>query len=92
MNAYEQKLAARKERLEAKAEKLDAVASAEFRKADMREEVSGIPFGQPILVGHHSEGKHRRAIDKAHRAMGRGVEASKAADAARERAATPQAA
>jgi len=24
--------------------------------------VSGIPFGQPILVGHHSESRHRRAL------------------------------
>lgn len=87
MNAYEQKLEARRERLEARADKLDKVASAEFRKADLREEVSGIPFGQPILVGHHSERRHRNAIDRAHRAMGRGVEASKAAEAARERAA-----
>jgi hypothetical protein len=87
MNAYEAKQEARRERLEARAEKLDKVAAAEFRKADLREEASGIPFGQPILVGHHSERRHRNAIDKAHRAMGRGVEASKAADHARERAA-----
>src|SRR5690606_21051662 len=26
-----------------------------------------IPFGQPILVGHHSEGRHRRAIERMHR-------------------------
>lgn len=24
--------------------------------------VADIPFGQPILVGHHSEGRHRRAL------------------------------
>jgi hypothetical protein len=28
------------------------------------ENVTGIPFGQPILVGHHSERKHRNAIKK----------------------------
>lgn len=87
MNAYEQKLAARKERLEARAEKLDAVAAVQFRKADPREEASGIPFGQPILIGHHSERRHRKAIESQHRAMGRAIEASNAADAARERAA-----
>ena len=27
---------------------------------------SRIPFGQPILVGHHSERGHRRAIDRMH--------------------------
>ncbi len=88
MNSYEQKQEARRERLEDRADRLDAIASVEFRKADLREEVSGIPFGQPILVGHHSERRHRKAIDRAHRAMERGVEASKAADAARERAAS----
>jgi len=87
MNAYEQKLADRKARLEARADRLDAVAAAKFRAADMREEASGIPFGQPILVGHHSEGRHRRAIARAHAAMDKGVELSKAADAARDRAA-----
>lgn len=87
MNTYEQKQEARRQRLEARADRLDAVASAEFRKADLREEVTGIPFGQPILVGHHSEARHRRVIDRAHAAMGRGVAASKAADEARARAA-----
>jgi len=28
------------------------------------ENVTGIPFGQPILVGHHLERKHRNAIKK----------------------------
>ncbi len=33
-----------------------------------------IPFGQPILVGHHSEGMHRRHIKKIHSAMNKSVE------------------
>ena len=36
--------------------------------------VAGIPFGQPILVGHHSERKHRKAVEKAQRAAERTVE------------------
>ena len=59
----------RRERLERKAEKRHewavsrtGKASAEWEKGDLREEKSGIPFGQPILVGHHSEGMHRGAI------------------------------
>ncbi len=39
--------------------------------------VDGIPMGQPILVGHHSERHHRRALDNSHRAMGQAVEAGK---------------
>lgn len=87
MNPYEAKQEARRARLEARAERLDAEAAAQFRKADPREEASGIPFGQPILVGHHSEGKHRRAIAKQHAAMGRGIAAANAADEARAKAA-----
>lgn len=33
--------------------------------------------GQPILVGHHSEKRHRRMIDRADRALHRAVEAGK---------------
>ena len=35
------------------------------------------PGGEPIHVGHHSETRHRNAIDKAHRAMGRAVTAER---------------
>lgn len=72
----------RRERLEARAERLQRVAATEYRKADLREEVSGIPFGQPILVGHHSEGKHRRTIERANRALDRAIAADKAAGVA----------
>lgn len=79
MNHYEQKLEARRQRLENAAEKAEARASGLFRKADLREEVSGIPLGQPILVGHHSERRHRNAIKRADAAMRRGIEESKRA-------------
>ena len=36
--------------------------------------VEGIPFGQPILVGHHSERRHRRAVERAQRAADKTVE------------------
>lgn len=35
------------------------------------------PGGEPIKVGHHSEARHRNAIDKAHRAIGRAVTAER---------------
>jgi len=38
-----------------------------------------IPFGQPILVGHHSERAHRNAIEKSWNAMGKSVELSEKA-------------
>lgn len=73
----------RRERLENKLQKrLDwaaaraQAADREFEKADLREEKSGIPFGQPILVGHHSERRHRNAIRRADSAMRRSIEHS----------------
>jgi hypothetical protein len=79
MNTYEQKLEARRQRLEGAAEKAEQRSDAYYRKADLREEVSGIPLGQPILVGHHSERRHRRALERADNAMRRSVEESKRA-------------
>lgn len=71
----------RRQRIEARAEKREewaegraAKSAAAFAASDMREERSGIPFGQPILVGHHSERHHRRAIERADAAMRRSVE------------------
>jgi len=39
------------------------------------EETTGIPFGQPILVGHHSEKRHRKAIERMQNQMDKCVEA-----------------
>jgi hypothetical protein len=57
-NPYEQKQAARKERLEDLAERLKEQSNTAYDNA--RQMASVIPFGQPILVGHHSEGRDRR--------------------------------
>lgn len=40
-----------------------------------RQMASAIPFGQPILVGHHSEGADRRYRDKIHHTYGKAFEA-----------------
>lgn len=58
MNDYEARQKARRERLTARA----AAASAEASETLDRARTMGqaIPFGQPILVGHHSEGRDRR--------------------------------
>ncbi|HAO14890.1 MAG TPA: hypothetical protein DDE71_04930, partial [Tenacibaculum sp.] len=50
------------------------------KRSDLSESATGIPFGQPILVGHHSEKRHRRTIEKAHRAMDKCLEESKKAE------------
>lgn len=81
----------RKERQEARAERYrqyadnaDKRATAAFNASD--EAVSGIVPGQPILVGHHSEKAHRRAIEKSNDAMCRCVRESEKAAYFRQKA------
>lgn len=81
-----ERAAARAERMDSRAEKRTAEAQRRFEASDLREEKSGIPFGQPILVGHHSERKHRRTIERAHANLGKGVEAQRDAERAQEAA------
>ena len=57
MNSYELRQAERKERLATRADRLQAEANGRFSRAHSI--ADGIPFGQPILVGHHSEKRHR---------------------------------
>lgn len=54
------------------AEKAEARSAAGFERA--REILAPIPPGQPILVGHHSEKRHRRALDRHDNAMRRSCE------------------
>ena len=42
--------------------------------------VGNIPMGQPILVGHHSEKRHRRDLERSENAMRKAVEADKKAE------------
>ena len=48
--------------------------------------VKCIPMGQPILVGHHSEKRHRRDLDKSWNAMGKSVQESEKAEYYRKKA------
>ena len=62
------------ERVEAKRERLQVRAIKANQQSDQRwgaahSAVAGIVFGQPILVGHHSERKHRRALERSDQAM-----------------------
>ena len=74
MNHYEQKQQARRERYEELAEKNQAASEASFQGAC--DATAGIPFGQPILVGHHSEGRHRAALNRSDNRMRKGCELS----------------
>ena len=87
MNRYEEKQEARRARLEAAADRAEARSNEAYKRADLSEEATGIPFGQPILVGHHSEGRHRAALKRADNAMRKSVEESKRTGALRAKAA-----
>lgn len=51
-----------------------------------REATRGIPMGQPILRGHHSERRHRKAVEKAERAAAKAKELADKARLAEDRA------
>lgn len=75
----------RRERMEARlkrrrdwAESRDQKSDAAFNAA--RAIADRIPFGQPILVGHHSEGRARRDAARIDNGMRKGVESMKAAE------------
>jgi hypothetical protein len=85
MNDYEQKQQRRRQRLADRADRKDAEAHAAREQSDRI--ISAIPPGQPILVGHHSERRHRRDLDRSDRAMRKSIDAAHAAAELRDRAA-----
>jgi hypothetical protein len=86
MNAYEQKQEARRERILARADRLRAAGEGRVKRA--RDMASIIPFGQPILVGHHSEKGDRSYRAKIRGNFEKGFELMKAAGEAEARAAS----
>ena len=85
-NQYEQKQEERRQRLLDSADKADREAKSRLKSAD--DMLSVIPMGQPILVGHHSEKRHRRDLDRIHTNIGKGIDAQEQAKKLRERAAS----
>ncbi|HEY9278939.1 MAG TPA: DUF3560 domain-containing protein [Eoetvoesiella sp.] len=78
MNHYEEKQAERKTRLEARA--VQAKVQAETTYSQARQMGEGIPFGQPILVGHHSEGRDRNYRQRIHNTFGKAFDLEEKAD------------
>ncbi|CAE6969818.1 Domain of unknown function (DUF3560) (plasmid) [Vibrio sp. B1ASS3] len=70
---YQERIESKKDRLEARAEKAQAQSNTRFETAHQLGNV--LPFGQPILVGHHSERKHRRLIENIDNNMRKSIEA-----------------
>lgn len=69
--------------LEAKADRKAGAAEQAQTRADAAG--AALPWGgEPIKIGHHSENRHRNAIEKAHRTQGQAIAAdAEAAEAAR---------
>lgn len=78
MNAYEEKQEARREYYLEKAEQARHQAKRESDAA--RSKADMIPFGQPILIGHHSEKRHRKDLERIQSATRRSIEAQEKAD------------
>lgn len=71
--------------LEAKADRKAGAAEAAWDAE--RAATAALPEGgEPIKVGHHSEGRHRRAVEKSWNALGKAVHSEREAAAARGRA------
>lgn len=63
-------------------------AEAARRFAAEHQILDGIPMGQPILVGHHSERRHRRDLERAEGHLRAGIAATRQAEHHQDRAAT----
>lgn len=82
---YEEKKAARIERYRKLAEKNESASEQQFNRAS--EMASVIPFGQPILEGHHSEKRDRNYRGKINRLQDKAMESSSKAKYYEEKAA-----
>lgn len=84
LNAFQQKQQDRRNGLLARAEQLRDEGQARW---DAAGEMHSHTPGQPVLVGHHSEGRHRRMLAQSARGMDKAVEAWHAAEECEARAA-----
>lgn len=77
MNHYEMRQEARRQRLSNLADRYEREGNARYKRA--REMASAIPFGQPILIGHHSEKRDRNYRERIHNTYGKAFEAQEKA-------------
>ena len=81
MTVYDSKRQSKIDRLEARVARLRAFAKGKDFSL-FSEARSGIPLGQPIIIGHHSE---RRHLERLHRVLASGFNASEKADRLEQR-------
>jgi hypothetical protein len=85
---YRQIQSDRIDRMQSRAEKAEEASQSAYETS--RKLADQIPFGQPILVGHHSEKRHQRHIEKIQNYATQSVELSRKADKLRSRAASAE--
>ncbi len=84
LSDFEARKAARIERMQQRANRL--ASASESARASARAIADHIPMGQPILVGHHSERRHRRDLDRIQRGFSKSVELHNEAESLLRRA------
>lgn len=82
--SYSHKVSSRIEHLNNRADKLSAASQGDWNKAHTM--AQAIPFGQPILVGHHSEKSDRAYRNRIWNTQKRAYEQGKKAEHAQQRA------
>jgi hypothetical protein len=90
---FAERMENQKARAAERAERFQDRAEAAVERSDAAHEkfralLSPIPMGQPILVGHHSEQRHRKALERADNALGQAVEEADKAKYYKRRAAS----
>jgi hypothetical protein len=96
--SFVEKLAGKVEKVDikpnwaAKAEHAAEMSAKHIEKADEAHAIADkindmIPFGQPVLVGHHSERRHLKDIDRFGKAVEKSIEERKIAEKYADRAA-----
>jgi Domain of unknown function (DUF3560) len=88
MNDFESERAAKAARFRQLAEKHENIATGRHFAA--RERLEMIPLGQPILVGHHSEKRHRKDLTRIDEHFAKAKEHHDKADYFRRRAAAAE--
>ena len=83
---YEERKRKRIENAKKQADKNEKLSGELFDKA--KQMASMIPFGQPIMVGHHSESSDRNYRSKIHNTFGKAFEAEDKAKYYQEKAET----
>ena len=84
MSTREEKKQARIERYDELARKAENASHEAYKQSN--DMVSGIPMGQPILVGHYSEARHRRLLDRSWNKLGESVKLDEKAEYYRRKA------